>query len=111
MIIDQRWYILDADNNIVKTDLMTWARWLEDVPHARIVGLTQITSKITVSTVFLGLDHRWFDDGPPILFETMIFGGPLDDEMWRYSSYDDAEVGHVMAVKKARAAIGQKVKT
>lgn len=109
-MIDQRWYILDADNNVVEADLMTWAHWLEDCPHARIIGYTEITSESVVSTVFLGLDHRFYGEGPPLLFETLIFGGPLDQDMWRYSSYDDAEAGHVMAVKKARAAIGQKVK-
>ena len=32
----------------------------------------------------------------------MIFGGPLDQQMWRYSTWDDAETGHKMAVAKAR---------
>lgn len=100
-------YILDTDNHTVEVDLLTWARWLEDAN--RHVGYTQITSEIEVSTVFLGLDHRFFGEGPPILFETMVFGGPLDQETRRYSSYDDAETGHRMMVAKARAASGQKV--
>jgi hypothetical protein len=54
--------------------------------------------------VFLGLDHRFGGSGPPLLFETMIFGGPLDEEMWRYSSWDAAEAGHAAAVRKAREA-------
>jgi hypothetical protein len=40
----------------------------------------------------------------------MIFGGPLDEYQWRYSSWDDAEAGHRAAVKKARAAQHTKVK-
>lgn len=102
-------YILDDDNHIVKVDVMTWGKWFEN--NRRRIGYTEITSEIQVSTVFLGIDHRFGGDGPPVLFETMIFGGPLNDEQWRYSSYDDAEAGHAVAVKKARAAIGQKVKT
>lgn len=103
-----RYYILDGDNHAVAVDLMTWAQWFEDAE--RRIGYTQITSQCWVSTVFLGLDHSW-REGPPILFETMIFGGPksIDESQWRYSSYDDAMVGHAMAVKKARAAIGQRV--
>ena len=27
-------------------------------------------------TVFLGLDHDFLDRGDPILWETMVFGGP-----------------------------------
>jgi len=53
-----------------------------------------------VSTVFLGLDHGW-GDGPPILFETMIFGGPHDQRQWRYSTIEEAREGHKAAVRLA----------
>ena len=102
-----RHYILDADNHAVEVDMMTWAMWLED--GNRRVGYTEITSQVTVSTVFVGLDHRFFGNGPPILFETLVFGSPLDGDGARYSSYDDAEVGHRMMVAKVRAAMGQRV--
>jgi hypothetical protein len=103
-------YMLDADNHVVDvSNLITWGEFMET--GNRGVGYTQITSEIAVSTVFLGLDHRFFGKGPPILFETLVFGGPLDGEGGRYSSYDDAETGHRMMVAKARAAIGQRVKS
>ena len=103
-----RYYILDADNHAVAVaDVQTWAMWFEDAN--RTVGYTQITSAITVSTVFLGLDHRHWGKGPPILFETMVFGGPLDGHQQRYSSWDDAETGHRVAVAKTREAIGQRI--
>jgi hypothetical protein len=47
-----------------------------------------------VSTVFLGLDHGFFPDEPPMVFETMIFGGPLADYCQRYSTLLDAKFGH-----------------
>jgi hypothetical protein len=28
------------------------------------------------------------------LFETMVFGGPLNGEMDRYATWDEAEAGH-----------------
>jgi hypothetical protein len=46
-----------------------------------------------VSTVFLNLDHNW-SGGEPLLFETMIFGGPYGAYMERYSTYDQAKAGH-----------------
>jgi hypothetical protein len=103
-------YILDADDNVVEVDLFTWAEWLEH-PSNRIVGFTQITSQVYVSTVFIGLDHRFpgYPPGPPILYETLIFGGPLNHEGDRYCSHDDALTGHKMCVKHARKAAGQKV--
>jgi hypothetical protein len=33
-----------------------------------------------LSTVFLGLDHSFLFQGPPILFETMLFA-PISDEL------------------------------
>jgi hypothetical protein len=104
-------YILDADNNTVEVDLFTWAEWYEHASN-RIVAFTQINSQAYVSTIFLGLDHRFpgYPQGPPILFETMIFGGALDGEGARYCSHDDAMTGHKMQVKRARKAAGQRIK-
>lgn len=100
------YYILDAENRVVPVDSLQWAEFF--ATGNRTVGMTQITSEITVSTVFLGINR--FMSGPPLVFETMVFGGPLDEYQWRYSSWDDAETGHKTAVRKAREAIGQKVK-
>ena len=52
-----------------------------------------------VSTVFLAIDHA-FGGGPPILFETMIFGGNREDiYMKRYCTWDEAEDGHQEALE------------
>ena len=60
-----------------------------------------------VSTVFLGLNHQ-FGDGPPLIFETMIFSpGPLDQECWRYSTESEALVGHAAAVAQLQEALRQ----
>jgi hypothetical protein len=62
----------------------------------------RINDTIDVSTVFLGVDYRFIGDGAPILFETMIFGGPRDQEMWRYSTYGEAKRGHFEVVEECR---------
>lgn len=56
-------------------DLITWARWMESDRrnHRRVLFST--LGDWSVSTVFLGLDHSFNPDGPPILFETMLFQG------------------------------------
>lgn len=95
------YYILDAEHQAAKVDLHVWAHWFENDANRR-VAYTEINSEVTVSTVFLGLDHN-FGGGPPVLFETMIFGGPKDEEMWRYSTWDDAITNHEMIVKKMRS--------
>jgi len=55
---------------------------------------------VKVSTVFLGLDHNYEQIGPPIVFETMVFGGPLDREQIRYATADEALVGHEAMVER-----------
>lgn len=92
-------YILDENGEPVpEPDLMTWARWYGT--HERHIGSDQI-GRIRVSTVFLALNHAYFG-GPPVLWETMIFGGPHDGYQERYKSRTDAEAGHARAVFMVR---------
>ncbi len=51
-----------------------------------------------VSTVWLGLDHR-FGNGPPLIFESMVFGGPYDQYQERYSTEEEALAGHIRIVE------------
>ena len=51
-----------------------------------------------VSTVFLGLDHQFQPEGPPLIFETMVFGGTHDQWQERYSTWKEAEDGHARIV-------------
>ena len=86
-------YILDGKTPIAIDDLLSWARSFD---RAKVhVALTD-HGDIRVSTVFLGLDHS-YGDSPPLLFETMIFGGPHDEYQERYSTWDEAEEGHKRA--------------
>jgi hypothetical protein len=93
---------LDGDDHCIPATLSEWARWFET--HERTVGWTQINSQVWVSTVFLGIDHRYWGKGPPIVFETMVFRDHEGIEQQRYSSWDDAEAGHAAMVKKYRSA-------
>jgi len=54
---------------------------------------------VEVSTVWLGLDHNWWPDRPMKIFETMIFGGDLHLEQWRYSTEEEALAGHAETCK------------
>jgi hypothetical protein len=91
-------------------DSMLWALWYATAD--RIVEKTDIGS-FHVSTVFLGLNHR-FGDGAPLVFETMVFRPATAAEkqrsliknlskveiegdalqMRRYSTWDEAMAGH-----------------
>ncbi len=93
-------YILVDRVPVPCPDLMKWGRFMEEAD--RHVAVTMVDG-IRVSTVFLGLDHGWCD-GPPVLFETMIFGGEHDqDYQERCCTWAEAEAMHKKAVKAAKA--------
>lgn len=94
MMTDGKWK-LDGHTSVYCEDLIEWARWFEKAD--RKVARDQF-GDIGVSTVFLSLDHA-YGSGPPILFETMIFGGEHDGYCERYSTWDEAVKGHEVAVK------------
>ena len=93
-------YVLDGHEVRGEPDMLTWGRWFESAN--RVVAGTKV-GKALVSTVFLGLDHNW-GDGPPIVFETLVFGGPHDGEEERYATWEEAERGHAVMVKRVRAS-------
>ena len=85
-------YILDADGHVKPvTDLLEWAKWFQTAE--RTIALSGNEGNVWVSTVFLGINHNWFGD-PPILWESMVFGGPSDGDCQRYSSREAALKGH-----------------
>lgn len=96
-------YILDgAGNPVPEPNVIAWAQWYEQHIAERIVAKTDLPGDVHVSTVFLGLDHGF--GGEPLLFETMIFGGELDETQDRYTTRAAAEDGHRRYVEQARAA-------
>ena len=76
-------------------NLTEWGRFMET--GERIVGKTTLGGGVTVSTVFLGIDHNFLWTGAPVLWETMIFGGEFNGYQERYTSKEDAEKGHKIA--------------
>jgi len=95
------YYILDGHKAIPCTSL-EWARWYETAKQKRIVAKDTVCGH-DISTVFLGLDHQWNDVGPPHIFETMVFGGPLDQEQERCSTWEQAEKMHGDMCNRVRA--------
>lgn len=98
------YYILDADGTPQpESDRMTWGEWyMAGGIDARRVALTEVAPGISVSTVFLSIDHGW--GGTPMLFESMVFGGPLDQECDRCSTREQALAQHEAMVARVRVA-------
>lgn len=87
---------------------ITQEAWLRTGDADRHVAETTVAGRYWVSTIWLGLDHG-FGAGPPLIFETMVFGlgsGFEDLECRRYATEAGALAGHaqVVALVEAEAA-------
>lgn len=92
------WILVGREPRAV--ELEVWGRWFASAD--RHVRKTRFWG-MYVSTVFLGLDYRWWGEegDPPMLFETMVFyerDGLGEIYMDRYCTWWDAENGHDYAV-------------
>ncbi len=97
-------YYYDYDGNAV--GLEEWSKLIEE-KHSNPEGRWRIgkdrIGESEVSTVWLGLNHN-YGAGPPLIFETLVFGGELADEMDRYSTEREAQLGHKLMVQRVEKA-------
>ena len=77
-----------------------WSVLFEDLAYKH-VAMTAIDTEVEVSTVWMGLNHQ-FGEGPPLTFETMIFGGEHNQQCWRWSTQEAALAGHDQIVTMLR---------
>ncbi len=97
-------YVRDKTGEIrEEPDILAWAEWLGKAD--RHVGETTVefgSAKVLVSTVFLGIDYDFTREGPPVLFETMVFNGAHDGYQERYCSEEEARAGHERIVRMVK---------
>lgn len=97
-----RLYILDSQGEPKQVDdFAEWGKWMETA-DCRVMS-TVLPDYTWISTVFLALDHNHFG-GPPLLYETMIFGGPLDQRQRRTTTRVGAVASHQQLVAEHLAA-------
>ncbi len=99
------WFVLDKDHNVIaEPDQEKAARFFGRLNARQVAEDTFMTdvAEVRVSTVFLGLNHRWSSEegDPPIIFETMVFGGPHDQYQTRCCTWDEALEMHKVAIKR-----------
>jgi hypothetical protein len=73
-------YMLDEKGEpVIASDSIQWGLWFQ---AAERHVADDMIGDVRVSTVFLGMAHGWMS-GEPILWETMVFGGPLNGTQQR----------------------------
>lgn len=88
-------YILDENDNVVPATFLEWMMMF--AKDDRIIAKDTVGCA-SISTVFLGMDYNYSDEGPPIVFETMIFGWHNDEYQTRCSTKEQALQQHQDAI-------------
>ncbi len=97
--------VLDGKKVRVVNDVMVWAKWFESADRSVAKSMFD---NVKVSTVFLGCNHGFSED-LDLWFETMVFGGILDGEQDRYSTWEEAEMGHKIMCQRVAEEIKREV--
>lgn len=94
------YYEEQKDGTYKKIDVMEWAKKYSK-EGARVIQQDKV-GPFFISTVYLGLDHRFLQGGPPLIYETMIFhddSGFMEHYQQRYSRSVVASETHQRIVK------------
>jgi hypothetical protein len=85
------YYVLNEYRQVEEIPVVDWAQAYKERFH-----LSTYVFGMYVSTVFLGLNHQ-YGDGPPLVFETMVFlKGSWDEQyMTRCSTFRQALWMHI----------------
>lgn len=99
-------YLPEGDGGRLVSDEEMEA-FIANFPDCRTVKLTELAGGY-VSTVFLFINHNHSNEGPPILFETMIFHiSGYDQDQYRYASREKAIKHHDQLVQEIRDRFGR----
>ena len=94
-------WILDENHEPQPADFLTWSRWCDT--HDIWIDVDRIRP-VYVHTMFAGFDPDFTGEGQPLLYETRVYGGGLDEIMDRYPTWNEASRGHFAAVLLVRDA-------
>lgn len=114
-MLERAWWKLDGKDP-VRCSLDEWGDFMEH--GSRIVQQDWVGGKF-LSTVFLGIDHNFLPVGPPLLFETMLFGPRTESFVFngrrrlygrelyceRTPTWDAAVLIHLRALRQANAGL------
>lgn len=96
------YFILDQDGKPKPVAFEEWSVIILEGNKWHI-GRTKV-GKYDVSTVFLGMDLNFLQEGEPLaLYETYVFGeGPYAGRMEHYATLEEAQVGHETMVNRVK---------
>lgn len=107
-----RFILNDQGEPVPEPDLDKWAAWLETHPARQVADdydEGDAGKRIRISTRFMGIDLRLIpiEGEPPLLWKTMVFGGPLHLAQERYTTLAAAVAGHQAMCQRVQAMLHQ----
>jgi len=99
--MDDEGLFFDRDGNPMSQEQWTETFAIRHTKDYKQVAFEDMDD-VHVSTVWLGMNHNFTGVGPPLIFETMIFGGPHEGWTQRYPTEAAAIAGHDQAVAALR---------
>ena len=108
---NMHWILPEKGGPVEEPNVLVWGKWFEQRHLCDWCFFrTQISPDVRVSTAFLGIDQGFGgllggEDDEPLLWETMVFGGPLDGEQERFP-HGDAQTRHTAMVDRVKKAMG-----
>lgn len=79
---------------------ISFAEWVNYAEAARVVET--VIGDTRVATIYTGCSSEM----PPLIYETLVSGGPFDRTRRRYRTHSEALCGHDRIVAAARNEIG-----
>lgn len=87
-------HYFDRDGNSITQE--EWQEKVTDIEYQRVGVFETLANgeKISVATIWVGMDQSFVPNEDPVIFETMVFGGRNNGLCRRYSTELEALVGH-----------------
>lgn len=102
-------WVRDADGTARRADSFEeWQAWIEAYYFTDRckIAMTWITDEVRVSTRFQAVNYRSLGEGPPLIYEIMVFGGPADLTGRRASTQREAQMMHALMVAQVCGQMG-----
>lgn len=98
------WRLHHYDRDGQPMPMREWSERFGELAYKH-VRATAVNEDVEVSTVWIDLPQAGSTPERPLIFETMVFGGELDEWAWRYATEEEAEAGHEQVLAEVRERI------
>ncbi|MDZ8108967.1 MAG: hypothetical protein RM338_25545 [Nostoc sp. DedQUE12a] len=90
-----KYYILEGKNPVAIESFKDWNLWMASASFRDTTVMLNELKDCLISTKFVGINLNPHPSGKPMIFETLVIGGPLDGKRNWYPTWNEAIQGHL----------------